>query len=83
MNPHIHIKDTKTRHMATYTVRRHPELDAISEYDEDELNKVIGQYTKWYKRNVKPSEREPPSQAGWAYAIYRAKDIIDENMVKE
>ena len=69
--------------MATYTVRKHPELDAISEYDEDELDKVIGQYKKWYKRNVKPGEREPSGQAGWAYAIYDTKDFIDQNMVQE
>ena len=67
----------------TYTVRTHPELDDLSTYDEDELNKVIGQYKKWYNRNVNPRDRKPPNQAAWAYAIYHTKDFIDQNMVKE
>jgi hypothetical protein len=68
--------------MTTYTVRNHPELDVLSQYDEDELKKVIGEYKTWYTRNVKPSEREPTSQAGWAYAIYHTKDYLDRNMVQ-
>jgi len=68
--------------MTTYTVRAHPELVVISEYDVDELKKVIGEYNTWYTRNVKPSEREPTSQAGWAYAIYHTKDYLDQNMVQ-
>ena len=67
----------------TYTVRTHPELDELSTYDEDELNKVIGQYKKWYNRNVNPRDRKPPNQAAWAYAIYHTKDFIDQNMVKK
>jgi hypothetical protein len=67
--------------MATYTVRRHPELDDITEHDKDKLTKVIEEYNKWYTRNVGVSDRKYTGQASWAYAIYKIKDFINENMV--
>ena len=73
----------QTRHMATYTVRRHPELDDITEHDKDKLTKVIEEYNKWYTRNVGVSDRKYTGQASWAYAIYKIKDFINENMVDE
>ena len=69
--------------MTTYKVRKHLELDQISEYDTQELSKVIKKYNKWYNRNVKEDEREQLSQAGWAYAIYDIKDDTNQNMVSE
>jgi hypothetical protein len=69
--------------MATYTVRGHPELDVITEYDKRKLTKVIKEYNEWYKKHVKKGDRELPGQAVWATAQYRIKDIINENMVDE
>jgi hypothetical protein len=54
MKIHKYIKVTKTRHMATFTVRKHPELDHISQYDKDKRIEVIQQYDDRYKRCVKP-----------------------------
>jgi len=68
--------------MTTYTVRHHPELELISSYDKEELNKVIKQYNKWYKRHIRESDRIPQNQASWAYAQYHIKDYINQNMVQ-
>ena len=68
--------------MATYTIRSHPELDEITECDKDKLTKVIGEYNKWYGRNVKVGDRSHPGQAMWAYAQYEIKDDINKNMVE-
>ncbi len=66
--------------MTTYTVRGHPELDKITEYDKKKLAGVIKRYNKWYGRNVTQSERQHSGDR-WAYAIYEIKDKINENMV--
>jgi hypothetical protein len=67
--------------MTTYTVRGHPELDAITEYDKRKLAGVIEKYKKWYERNVKEGDREQTGKDRWAFAIHKIKDIINENMV--
>ena len=67
--------------MATYTMRGHPELDEITEYDKKKLAVVIKKYNKWYGENVTESERQHTGQARWAYAIYEIKDYINKNMV--
>ena len=67
--------------MTTYTLRSHFELDEISNYDKEQLKKVINQYNKWYQRHMKESDRIPQNQASWAYAIYEIKDFIDKNTV--
>jgi hypothetical protein len=69
--------------MTTYTVRGHPELDDITEYDKDKLTKVIEKYNEWYTRHNHESDRKKPSQAAWAYAMYDIKDYINENMIDE
>ena len=69
--------------MTTYTVRRHPELDDITDYDKYKLTKVIEEYNEWYDRHNHESDRKKPSQASWAYAMYHIKDYINENMVDE
>lgn len=67
--------------MTTYTAKRYFVLDEISNYDQEELKKVIKQYKQWYKRHIKESDRIPKNQASWAYAIYEIKDFIDKNTV--
>jgi hypothetical protein len=64
-------------------VRTHPELDDITAYDKDKLTKVIQEYNEWYDRHQHENDRKQPGQDGWAYAIYRIKDYINENMVDE
>ena len=76
-----HIKDTKTGHMTTYTVRSHPELGYISDYDKEELKKVIRQYKTWYKEKEKESDRKEKNQDAWSYATCHIKDFLDQNMV--
>jgi hypothetical protein len=66
--------------MATYTVRRHPELDAITEYDKEKLAEVIEQYNEWYNKHVKASDRQNSGDT-WTYAIWEIYDKINENMV--
>jgi hypothetical protein len=79
----FHIKDTKSSHMATYTVRKHPELDEIAEYDKDKLIEVINQYKTWYSQNVNDDHRKYQNQDLWSYATYHIKDFLYENMVEE
>ena len=69
--------------MTTYTVRKHPELDEITAYDNDKLTKVIEEYNEWYDRHKHENDRKHTGQASWAYAIYHIKDYINENMVDE
>jgi hypothetical protein len=71
----------KNGHMATYTVRGHPELDAITDYDKGKLAEVIRKYNEWFERNVKESDREQKAKATWASAIYEINDMINKNMV--
>lgn len=80
---HKHIKDPKSRHMTTYTVRNHPELDEIAKYDKDKLVEVIEQYNQWYSQHVNNDHRIHGSQYLWSYAIYNIKDYLDENMVEK
>ena len=60
--------------MATYTVRKHAELDEIAEYDKDKLIEVINQYKTWYRRNVNDDDRKHQGQALCFYAMYHIKD---------
>ena len=69
--------------MATYTVRSHPELNELAEYDKDKLIEVINQYKTWYRRNVNDNHRQDPNQDLCFYAMYHIKDFLDENMVEE
>lgn len=69
--------------MTTYTVRRHPELDDITDYDKNKLTKAIEGYNDWYDRHEHEKDRKQSGQAGWAYAIYNIKDYINKNMVDE
>jgi hypothetical protein len=69
--------------MSTYTVRKHPELDDISDYDKIKLMEVIEQYNKWYSRHVEQDDRKHDSQALWSYATYHIKDYLDENMIEK
>ena len=69
--------------MATYTVRKHPELDDIAAYDKDKLIEVIEQYKEWYRRHVKEEGRRHNGQALCFYAMYHIKDYLYENMVEE
>ena len=69
--------------MATYTVRKHAELDEIAEYDKDKLIEVINQYKTWYTRNVNDDHRQQQGQVLWSYATYHIKDFLDEHMVEE
>ena len=69
--------------MTTYTVRGHPELDEITDYDKNKLTKVIEEYNEWYDRHKHENDRKQPGQVSWAYAIYHIKDYINKNMVDE
>jgi hypothetical protein len=69
--------------MATYTVRKHAELDEIASYDKDKLIEVINQYKTWYRRNVNDDDRQHQNQVLWSYATYHIKDFLDEHMVEE
>ena len=69
--------------MTTYTVRRHPELDEITDYDKNKLTKVIEEYNEWYDRHKHENVRKQSGQDSWAYAIYHIKDDINKNMVDE
>jgi hypothetical protein len=66
--------------MATDTVRGHPELDDITEYDKKKLRKVIEKYNEWYKKHVNASDRQYSGDT-WTYAIWEIYDIINEDMV--
>ncbi len=65
------------------TVRKHPELDELSEYDTKKLTEVIVEYNKWYHKHDLERHRQQKDiwdMKRWESAIFAIKDIFHENM---
>jgi hypothetical protein len=76
VNPFIVHTEAVVAAGTTVTVRKHPELDELSEHDQEKLTEVIVEYNNWYDRNNHESRRNRPSMASWARAFFTIKDIL-------